>query len=373
MENTPGKIDNRVKHYRQKAGLSQTGLAEMVGIKRQAIYDIESGRYLPNTGVALKLARHLGCRVEDLFYETVSTADCPLVMGEDVPPGDGRVSVVIIRDKLVVYPVDGRFTFPSQMQPADGVFKKETGQIRFFTPDTGLEQNILITGCDPAFSLLSAHASRVDPRLRAFCRFGSTHASIDRLARGTTHLAGLHLHNQTEEEANVALARRKMARTGGALVMGFSFMEEGLMVARGNRLKIKTAADLARPGIRFVNREPGAALRVLLDDLLAASNIPGTAVPGYDILVDGHNQGAQMIAWGMADAALGLHPVAQAFGLDFVPLAEVRCDLVVPADLLDDPRIQIILDVIQTRGFRDELSLLPGYSQKKTGTTIAAF
>jgi putative molybdopterin biosynthesis protein len=80
-----------------------------------------------------------------------------------------------------------------------------------------------------------------------------------------------------------------------------------------------------------------------------------------------------MIAWGMADAALGLRPVAHAFDLDFVPMAEVRCDLVVPADLLDNPRIQIILDVLQSRGFRDELSLLPGYSQKKTGTTIAAF
>lgn len=80
-----------------------------------------------------------------------------------------------------------------------------------------------------------------------------------------------------------------------------------------------------------------------------------------------------MIAWGMADAALGLRPVAHAFALDFVPLAEVRCDLVVPADLLDDPRIQIILDVLQSRGFRDELSLLPGYSQNKTGATIAAF
>ncbi len=372
MKHTPEKVHNRVKHYRMKAGLSQSALAERVGLKRQGIYDIESGRYLPNTGVALKLARQLGCRVEDLFYETVSEADLPLVMGEDDLPEDGRVSVVKIRDRLVVYPVDGRFTFPSLLQPADGVFRQKKGQIRFFSPDTCLDQTILITGCDPAFSLLAAHAARVDPKLQMRCRFGSTHAAMDRLARGNTHLAGVHLHNPPGEEANVALARRNLNRTG-ALVMGFSLMEEGLMVARGNPLNIRTAADLARPGIRLVNREPGAALRALLDELLVRSGIPGTAVSGYDTLVHGHNQGAQMIAFGMADAALGLRPVTQAFDLDFVPLAEVRCDLVVPADLVDMLGIQIILDVLQGRGFRDELSLLPGYSSKKTGTSIASF
>ncbi len=131
MKHLPEKVDNRVKQYRVKAGLSQSALAELVGIKRQGIYDIESGRYLPNTGVALKLARHLGCRVEDLFYETVSETDLPVVMGEEGLPDDGRVSVVKIRDRLVVYPVDGRFTFPSLLQPADGVFRQKKGRSGF--------------------------------------------------------------------------------------------------------------------------------------------------------------------------------------------------------------------------------------------------
>ena len=65
--------------------------------------------------------------------------------------------------------------------------------------------------------------------------------------------------------------------------------------------------------------------------------------------------------------------MARAFARDLVPWAEFGCDLVVPADLVDMPGIRIILDVLQGRGFRDELSLLPGYSQKKTGTTIASF
>lgn len=52
-----------VKEFQQKKGWSQEELAKSLGIRRQAVYDIESGRYLPNTAIALRLARLCGCRV----------------------------------------------------------------------------------------------------------------------------------------------------------------------------------------------------------------------------------------------------------------------------------------------------------------------
>lgn len=363
---------NRVKQYRQAAKLSQTALAERVGLKRQAIYDIESGRYLPNTGVAISLAGLLGCRVEDLFYPAPSQTPCPVVSGEDGPLADGRVCAVKIRGKTVVFPVDGDFSFSNQLRPADGVFERKTGRLKLFGTPAALDRTVLLTGCDPAFALLAAHASRADATLRVACRFASTHASINRLARGKTHIAGMHLHNPSGQQANAALARQTLSGTGAA-VIGFSMMEEGFMVARGNPKGIRSAADLAKPGVSFVNRESGAALRALLDDCLAADRVPARAVSGYDAVVNGHTQGAQMVAFGRADAVLGLRPVARAFNLDFVPLAEVRCDLVVPSDMSDDPKIKVILDVLQDSAFRDELSLLPGYGASQAGKKIASF
>ena len=58
-----------VKNFRLKRGWSQQELADAIDVRRQAIYDIESGRYLPNTGIALKLAKVFSCRVEDLFVD----------------------------------------------------------------------------------------------------------------------------------------------------------------------------------------------------------------------------------------------------------------------------------------------------------------
>ena len=78
-----------------------------------------------------------------------------------------------------------------------------------------------------------------------------------------------------------------------------------------------------------------------------------------------------MVAYRAADAALGLCSVASAFGLGFVPMAEVRCDLVIPGDMLDHPTIQVILDVLQSRSLREEIASLPGYGASQTGKTIA--
>ena len=142
------------------------------------------------------------------------------------------------------------------------------------------------------------------------------------------------------------------------------------MVAPGNPHGIRTVADLTGSGVRFVNREEGAALRILLDEHLARAGVRTEAISGYNNLVSNHTQGALMVIYDLADAALGLRAIAAAHGLDFIPIEAVRCDLVIPVDLMDHPAVKIILDVLQTRTFREELASLPGYESSCTGKVI---
>ncbi|MBU0472369.1 MAG: helix-turn-helix transcriptional regulator [Nanoarchaeota archaeon] len=58
---------NNTKEKRQKAGLSQEKLAELIGVTRQTIISIEVGRYVPSLELAIKLARQFKCKIEDLF------------------------------------------------------------------------------------------------------------------------------------------------------------------------------------------------------------------------------------------------------------------------------------------------------------------
>lgn len=58
---------NKLKEYREHAGLSQERIAELVTVTRQTIISIEKGRYVPSLELALKFARLFDCRVEDMF------------------------------------------------------------------------------------------------------------------------------------------------------------------------------------------------------------------------------------------------------------------------------------------------------------------
>jgi len=73
----------------------------------------------------------------------------------------------------------------------------------------------------------------------------------------------------------------------------------------------------------------------------------------------------------VADAALGLRAIAEAFGLGFVPVTAARCDLVVPNDFLGHPTIKILLDVLQSAVLRNEIDAIPGYESSVTGKRIA--
>ena len=201
-------------------------------------------------------------------------------------------------------------------------------------------------------------------------RFASSEKAVTRLAMGQAHMAGTHMHTQAGLDGNRDLVCRKMKDVSGIMI-GFSSFEEGLLVAPGNPKNIRDVVDLAREDICLINREPGAALRTLLDDMLGLQGIAETLVTGYHNLVHSHLQGAQAVLHHVCDAALGLRAVAVTHGLSFVPLSHVRCDLVIPSDLIDHPGVAQALDIIQTKSFREELSCLPGYETSDTGRIIA--
>ncbi len=363
-------IQCKVKEFRMATGWSQEELAAKLDIRRQAVYDIESGRYLPNTAIALRLARLFGCRVEDLFVDPDPPGPEPVYIIDGEYTASSRLALGRVRDRLVGLPLMGPESIPFGLRSADGVVSPDKKSACLFAAPNQVNRSIILMGCDPALDILACHVNRRAPESRVHCHFASSHRALDKLAEGVTHLAGTHLHNEGNEESNVVVARQKLAGVS-CYILGFSIMEEGLMVARGNPLRIRSVIDLARPMVRFVNREPGAALRVLLDTHLKRAGIKGVNITGYEIEVRSHREGAGRVACGATDAALGLRIIAEVFDLDFVPIAAVRCDLVVPKDVTDHPTVKVLLDVLQSAYLRQEIDAIPGYESGSTGVTIA--
>jgi putative transcriptional regulator len=62
-----GELNNRIRVYRAEHRLSQGALADIIGVSRKTISTIEIGKFVPSTVIALKIARHFGVPVEDIF------------------------------------------------------------------------------------------------------------------------------------------------------------------------------------------------------------------------------------------------------------------------------------------------------------------
>jgi putative molybdopterin biosynthesis protein len=146
--------------------------------------------------------------------------------------------------------------------------------------------------------------------------------------------------------------------------------DQGLMVAAGNPLGLKGIDDLARPGVRYVNRQRGAGTRVLLDHELRNRGISPGEIDGYAREEPTHLAVAAAVAAGRADAGLGITAAARAFGLDFLPVTREPYDLVVGAREADSPRLAPLWALLESRGFRAAVQELGGYGTEEMGRRI---
>ena len=103
---------------------------------------------------------------------------------------------------------------------------------------------------------------------------------------------------------------------------------------------------------------------MLLDELLKRSHIVGRSIKGHEREKAGHLAVAAAVAEGGADAGLGIEAAARSFGLDFMPLASERYELIVPAQ---DKLLPMFLELIAATEFQQADEALGGYDLKESG------
>jgi putative molybdopterin biosynthesis protein len=371
-------IENCLRRLRTERKLSQSELADMAGVTRQAIYAIEASRYLPTTAVALRLATALNCRVEDLFSLIApgEMIEGQLIGAESVSPRT-RVKVARVGDRYVIRPVAGLGEVLNFTVAADGLMRgvvhtgggRKPGSVKvdLLRDRRSVDDELVVGGCDPAISLAGAYFRRRDRRGSVIGWTMGSAAALEALKREEVHVAGLHIVDEKSGESNVPYVRRHMK--GQALtIVTFASWEQGLMIRTGNPKGIRSIADLARKGVTLVNREPGAGARLLLDQRLAAAGVASTQISGYQRMGRSHLEVGRLIAEGVADVGMGVRSAANLLNLDFIPLQEERYDLVIPSKYLKvHPGLTLFLDTLVSRPFRREMEAMGGYDTKETG------
>jgi putative molybdopterin biosynthesis protein len=223
---------------------------------------------------------------------------------------------------------------------------------------------------DEALPLLRAWAAR-HRKLHLDIRFTGSVDALAALNDGRAVLAGFHARIDAPSGSPTARTYRPLLKPGRHKLIGFASRRQGLMVAPGNPLALAGVRDLARPGVRFVNRARGTGTRVLLEDLLASAGVALVSIAGHDRVEPSHRAVAQAVASGSADAAFGIEAAACARGLDFVPLAAERYFLVTLAEHLERPAIVALRTALASPDWQAELAAVPGYAPLSSGEVLS--
>jgi molybdate-binding protein/DNA-binding XRE family transcriptional regulator len=370
------KIRNQVAGIRKSRGIGASDLARRVNVSRQTIYAIESGTYVPNTEVALHLARELEVTVDELFalgedeQKPREALAAEVLSGSPVEKGQS-VRVCQVGSRWISVPVSAS---PYYMPEADGIIKTAGRQNRraelvVFTKDDASAKRLVLAGCDPAANLLAHMVERISG-IEVIPAAASSKLALSWLKEGKVHVAGSHLEDPKTGEFNLPYLRKEFPDKDFSVIT-FAHWEEGLVVASGNHKRLRKIEDLAAKGVRIVNREPGSGSRALLDRLLVKAGINRDQIQGYDREARGHLAAAYCVVSGDADVCLATRSAAQTFGLDFVPLHSERYDLVLRKKTSALPAIQTFLDVLQRAALRRKLEVLAGYDTSQTGSLIA--
>lgn len=369
-------VRNALAQWRAKRGIGPAELAAQVGISRQTVYAIETGAYVPNTSVSLRLARVLAASVEDIFQleqeesPSIESAEA-IILGDANALAPGQpLRLCQVDDRLIALPPDpGSWGLPATdaILLSASVSQRTVARVQIVGEDWKNSSRILLAGCDPTASILAGAVQRQG--CEAILEYENSSRALALLRQGLVHVAGTHLLESPADRADLSSLVGMFSRDPVA-VFSYATWREGLVVPHGNPKKILGVADLARPDVTIANREPGAGCRQLLDGLLQAAAISANAVRGYERTVPGQLPVARLVQSGEVDCCVCAESAARSLGLDFVPLADKPYRMVVHRRHLDLRPVQVLLQTLGRLSFRREVEASAGYDMRCSGERL---
>ena len=276
-----------------------------------------------------------------------------------LPRGSGMITSLTKADGIIRIPA-----------LSEGLNENEASEVELLRPVEEILNTVVMVGShDLTLDILENLLGKFYPPI-----FFSSHpvgslGGILAVKKGICHMAGLHLLDPETGEYNFPYIRNYL---GGIAVriIHLVYREQGLIVQRENPKKINGLKDLLRKDVTFLNRQKGSGTRILLDHTLKTLLLEPSQIRGYEKEEYTHMGVASTVAGGIADAGLGILSAARAMGLDFIPIAKERYDLVIPSIHFEDKKIQRVIETICSNEFKKMVSRMGGYDVSRTGEEL---
>lgn len=291
-----------------------------------------------------------------------------------------RMRMGEVGGKLTASPLSRGAGVVSSFMKADGILEVPQGtegyeageevQVRLLSTPEKLQNTLVVIGShDPLLDEVADMMHRADPTVFMSSSHVGSMGGIMAIRRGEAHAGGCHLLDTETGVYNLSFLKNYFPNGGIRLVRCVG-RQQGLMLAKGNPLDIKEFADIAKNGVRYVNRQKGSGTRVLMDYLCEQYAVNVGDIYGYEREELTHTSVAAQIANGSADAGMGIYSAAQLYDLDFLPICIEEYDLIIPDHAWETPVVQQLIATLKSPAFREKMLAMGGYTVDHPGEII---
>ena len=276
---------------------------------------------------------------------------------------------LIKRKKLPATRVTGKWLFPKELIDEwiiDSAKERVVGK----QAPISLDRQIVVAGSnDLALEFLVKNANIRNPGVTVSLSNIGSLAGLVALRNGTCHIAATHLLDAETGEYNKPYIKNNFSDFK-VTILNLVHREQGIIVKRGNPLGVKTLEDVANKKAVFINRQNASGTRVLLDYKFKENNIDPSDISGYTTVAHTHMEVALEVLRGSADVGIAIRAAANLLGLDFIPLATERFDLIIPNEYCSTEAVRALCGVLSSDEFKIRAFQMGGYQTQDTGKIV---
>ena len=230
-----------------------------------------------------------------------------------------------------------------------------------------IEGALLAAGSnDPVLDMLLTAIKKDHPDFNIFSANTGSVGGLEALNTGLTDIAFSHLLDPDTGDYNIPYLKQ-YCPDNHPVVVNMFYRQVGFIIVKSRTNVFKGWESLTSKKIRFVNRQKGSGIRILLDHELRERDISGDSIKGYENEVYTHFEVGLALISGEADVGIASAAVAKILDLNFQPLISERFDMVLDKNTFFQPAIQTFIETLKSEQFKNHVGRIGNYDFKDAG------
>ncbi len=233
-----------------------------------------------------------------------------------------------------------------------------------------VEGSLLASGSnDPVMDILLTTVKKYHPAFTIFSANTGSVNGLKALNAGLTDIAFSHLFDPRTGDYNIPFLKA-YCPNHQPVVINLFYRRVGFLVGQAGKKIFNGWQSLVDRRIRFVNRQNGSGIRMLLDEELGKRGIAPGEITGYDAEVYTHLEVGLSIVSGEADVGIASAAAAKIFDLKFLPLTSERFDMILDQKTFFEPAVQAFIETLQSDAFRKRVEKIGNYDFRDSGRIL---